>query len=75
MVFAESLLNDVHFLEYYSVAGTIHMLELLYSHYIFAGMLKIEGKRCQIFSGHVLQLFAYLPLRARQSFWPLTRLR
>ena len=63
MVFAESLLNDVDFLEYYSIAGTIYMLELLDSHYIFAGMLKIEGDCCQNFFGHVSQ-FAYLPLRA-----------
>ena len=63
MVLAESLLNDVDFLEYYSIARNICMLELLDSHYIFAGMLKIEGDCCQIFFGHVSQ-FAYLPLRA-----------
>ena len=49
MVLAESLLNGVDFLEYYSVARNICMLELLDSHYIFAGMLKIEGDCYQIF--------------------------
>ena len=49
MVLAESLLNGVDFLEYYSVARNICMLELLDSHYIFAGMLKIEKECCQFF--------------------------
>ena len=43
IVFAESLLDCVNFHEYYSVAGTIHMLLLLDIVISFAEILKMEA--------------------------------